>query len=186
MASPTFWPAATWVASFASHTIATVATSGLGSSGAALSSVNAQAPCPAPSTITWPRSFAARPLRASVATANASCVAPNTRARFAATAAARRMLERVTSPLFPTPTSRMRRALPRFEYREPVAHVATGRHAEPADLCDAGVGEVVTVEIRRGDHGVFFRAQQHLLEHRVRDAVLDHHLSLFPFPLSRL
>src|SRR5213076_2040799 len=64
-----------------------------------------------PSTTTCPKSPAAMPLRASAAIANAKCVASRARARFAATAAARRMPLRVTSPAFPNPTSRTRSGL---------------------------------------------------------------------------
>src|SRR5439155_4507503 len=51
------------------------------------------------------------------------------------------------------------RAVRRLEYREPVADVAAGRHTEPADLRDAGVGQGVTVQIRGGDDGVVLGAE---------------------------
>ena len=70
-----------------------------------------------------------------------------------------------------------RGAMGGFEHREAVADVGAGRHAQAADLRRRGVGEVVAVEIRRGDHRVFVGPQQQLLEHRVGDAVLDHDLA---------
>src|SRR6266516_732652 len=101
--------------------MARASSSGLGSSGAALSSVNAHAPCAAPSTTTCPRSLAETLFRASCASAKATCFAPRARARFPATAAARRTLLRVTSPGLPTPTSSTRSALPAPQYSSVVS-----------------------------------------------------------------
>ena len=123
IASPTRRPLATSLASFASDTTATLSTSGFTSSGgrAAFISVKVHAPCEAPSTTTCPRSRAETPFRASAATANASWRAPSARARFAATAAARRIALRVTSPPFPMPTSSRRSGLAPPGYRSAVS-----------------------------------------------------------------
>jgi hypothetical protein len=67
-----------------------------------------------------------------------------------------------------------RGAVRRLEDGEAVADVPARRHAEPADLCGRGVGQVVAVEVGRGDHRVLVGAQEQLLEHRVGDHVLHH------------
>ena len=64
-----------------------------------------------------------------------------------------------------------------FEDRDFVGLVRARGHAEAADLGGEGVGEVVAVEVRRGEHRVLGGTQQDLLEHRVGDAVLDHDLA---------
>src|SRR5438445_8120076 len=78
-----------------------------------------------------------------------------------------------------------RRAVRCLEHRVPVAHVAARRHAQPADLRDARVGEVVAVQVGRREHRVLLGAKQHLLEHRVRDAVFDDHFAGVGCPLDR-
>src|SRR5207245_2948833 len=242
IAAPMRRPASASLASLASTTTSTASTSTRGSSPACLRSVKIQAPCAAPSTASWPQSRALTPPRASAATSSATLLAPSTRARLAATAAARRRLVRVTSALLPIPTMSRRWILPAAGYsswvssrlplksppaiaraiippvarsraasdagtvvpvgtitarrgvsRSPAGVVTMalfmgcaglspprrrrsrrrGRHAEAAHLGRAGVGEIVAVEIRRGDDGVLVGAQQHLLEHGVGDAVLD-------------
>ncbi len=75
-------------------------------------------------------------------------------------------------------------AVGRLEHGDAVALVAAGRHAEAADLRRQGVGEVVAVEVRGGEHVVLLGPQQDLLEHRVGDAVLDHDLAR-PAPCRR-
>ena len=64
------------------------------------------------------------------------------------------------------------------KHAEAIADVRAGRHAQPADLRGAGVGNVVAVQIWRGEHLIFIRARQHLLEHGIGDAVVDHDLLL--------
>jgi len=76
---------------------------------------------PTPSATACPISTAVVALRASAATPTLSCLAPSARARLAATAAARRMLVRVTSAGLPIPTSRMRCVLPPAGYRRLVS-----------------------------------------------------------------
>ena len=66
----------------------------------------------------------------------------------------------------------------RFEEADLVADVGAGRHAEPADLRRAGVGQVVAVQVGRREHVVVGGAGQHLLEHAVGDAVVDEDLAL--------
>ncbi len=63
-----------------------------------------------------------------------------------------------------------------FEYRRPVADVAAGRNADAADLRGQGIGDVVAVQIQRGNDVVFFRAHQRLLQKVVGDHILDHDL----------
>ena len=64
------------------------------------------------------------------------------------------------------------------KHAEAVADIRAGRHAEPADLRGAGVGEVVAVQIGRGEHLIFVRARQDLLEDGIGDAVVDQDLLL--------
>jgi hypothetical protein len=51
--------------------------------------------------------------------------------------------------------------------------VGAGRDADAADLRGQRVGDVVAVEVQRGDHVVLGRTQQDLLQEGVGDAVLD-------------
>ena len=51
---------------------------------------------------------------------------------------------------------------------------AAGRDADAADLRGERVRDVVAVQVRRRDHVVLARAQEDLLQERVRDHVLDH------------
>src|SRR5436305_194237 len=74
-----------------------------------------------------------------------------------------------------------RRAVGGLEDGEAVPLVAAGCHAEAAHLRRQGVGEIVAVQVGGGQDVVLLRAQQHLLEGRVGDAVLDDDL-----PLGRL
>ena len=60
-----------------------------------------------------------------------------------------------------------------LEAAETVADVGARCHAETTDLRRAGVRNIVAVEIGRGEDLVFVGARQHLLEHRIRDAVVD-------------
>jgi hypothetical protein len=54
-----------------------------------------------------------------------------------------------------------------------VVDVAARGDADAADLRGQRVGEVVAVEVQRGDHVVLGRTQQHLLQEGVGDGVLD-------------
>ena len=64
-----------------------------------------------------------------------------------------------------------------LEHAVLVADVGPRRHAQAAHLGRAGVREVVAVEIRSGEHLVFVGPQEHLLKHRVGDAVFDENLA---------
>ncbi|MNC89308.1 hypothetical protein D3C83_52210 [compost metagenome] len=62
-----------------------------------------------------------------------------------------------------------------FKNGDTLTDVATGRDAESANLGGCRVGEIVSVEIRSRDHGIFGWAKQQLLEHGVGDAVANDH-----------
>src|SRR5262245_41638675 len=68
-----------------------------------------------------------------------------------------------------------------LEDRRAVADVRARRHSESADLRRAGVRQVIAVQIRRGDDRIFIGSQQHLLEHRVGDAVVDQNFAFGHF-----
>ncbi len=70
-----------------------------------------------------------------------------------------------------------------FKHAVAVADIRARRHAEPADLRGAGIGQIIAIQIRRCEHAVFIRAHEHLLEHRICDAIVDHQL-LLPLALS--
>ena len=54
-----------------------------------------------------------------------------------------------------------------------IIDVAARRDADAADLCRQRVGEIVAVEVERGDDVEILRPRQHLLQRDVRDRVLD-------------
>ena len=56
----------------------------------------------------------------------------------------------------------------------------------PPDHRRRRVGQVVAVQVRRGDHAVLVGPQLDLLEHAVGDAVLEDHLALGVGPLAHL
>ncbi len=64
-------------------------------------------------------------------------------------------------------------AMGRFEDRGIVADVCSGSHAEPSDLGRACIREIIAVQVWRGEHIIFVRTEQDLLEHRVGDTVVD-------------
>ena len=70
-----------------------------------------------------------------------------------------------------------------FEAAVAVADVGAGRHAQSADLRGAGVGDVVAVQVGRGQDLIFVGARHDLLEDGVGDAVVDHDL-LLPLALA--
>ena len=163
IAAPMRRPASASLASLASTTTSTASTSTRGSSPACLRSVKIQAPCAAPSTASWPQSRALTPPRASAATSSAKLLAPSTRARLAATAAARRRLVRVTSALLPIPTTSRRWILPaagysswvssRLPLKSPpaIARAITPPVARSRAASDAGtVVPAGTITARRG------------------------------------
>ena len=59
-----------------------------------------------------------------------------------------------------------------------IADIGPGRDPQPAHLGRARVRDVVSVQIGRGQHRVFIRPRNHLLEDGVGDAVIDHELFL--------
>ena len=73
-----------------------------------------------------------------------------------------------------------------LEQSLPVADVRAGRQAQAAHLGGAGVREVVAVEVGRGNHVVLSGAQQDLLEHCVRDPILDQDLALWDSAVARI
>ena len=58
-----------------------------------------------------------------------------------------------------------------------VVDVAARRDADAAHLGRQRVGEIIAVEVRRGDHVEFGGTRQHLLQRDVGDGVLDHDLA---------
>src|SRR5690606_29432501 len=60
-----------------------------------------------------------------------------------------------------------------FKHGNGVAHVGAWRNADAADLGGQRVGNIVAVEVQGGNHAVFDRAQQDLLQEGVGDTVLD-------------
>ena len=54
-----------------------------------------------------------------------------------------------------------------------VVDVGARGDANPADLCGQGIGDVVAVEVHRGQHAVFGGPSDDLLKHGVGDDVLD-------------
>src|ERR1700682_3816034 len=61
-----------------------------------------------------------------------------------------------------------------FKHSVAIANVRARRHPQAANLCGAGVGQIVSVQIGSRQDAVLIRAEQHLLEHGVRDAIIDH------------
>src|SRR5712664_1833300 len=76
-----------------------------------------------------------------------------------------------------------RGAVRRFENAESVADIRSRRHTESAHLRRACIGQIIAIQIGSRQHAVFIRPQQHLLKHRIRDAVVDHQF-LLPLSLS--
>ena len=60
-----------------------------------------------------------------------------------------------------------------FKKGQGIGHVHAGRKAKPPHLGGQGVGNIVAVEIGRGNDAVHGRAGENLLEHVVGDAVAD-------------
>ncbi len=55
--------------------------------------------------------------------------------------------------------------------------LAPGAMPRPPTCAARGIGQIIAVEVRRGEHVVLIRTQQHLLEHRVGDTILDDDLA---------
>src|SRR5690606_32020664 len=64
-----------------------------------------------------------------------------------------------------------------FEHGQGIGQVGTRSDTDTADLGSQGVGNVVAVQVQRGDHVVLGRAQQNLLQERVGDRILDDDLA---------
>src|SRR5208282_5379122 len=65
-----------------------------------------------------------------------------------------------------------------FEDGVAVADVGSGSNAQASYLRGAGVGDVVAVQVGRGQNAVFVGSRYYLLEDGVGDAVVDHQLFL--------
>src|SRR5208282_3678143 len=65
-----------------------------------------------------------------------------------------------------------------FEDGVAVADVGSGSNAQASYLRGAGVGDVVAVQVGRGQNAVFVGSRYDLLEDGVGDAVVDHQLFL--------
>ena len=61
-----------------------------------------------------------------------------------------------------------------FKHAVAVADIGAGRHAQPAHLGRRRVGNVVAIQIGRGQHLILVGTRENLLEDGVRDAVVDH------------
>src|SRR6056297_2247912 len=70
-----------------------------------------------------------------------------------------------------------RRAVSGLEHADAVADVASRGDADAAHLGSQGVGDVVAVQVQRGDNVVLLRPQQDLLQEVVGDHVLDDDLA---------
>ena len=66
----------------------------------------------------------------------------------------------------------------RLEDGVAVADVRARRDAQAADLRRRRVGDVVAVQVRRGQNTIVLRADDDLLEDGVGDAIVDQHLLL--------
>ena len=64
-----------------------------------------------------------------------------------------------------------------FKQRHGIREVGTRRNANASHLRSQRVGQIVTVQVQRGDHAVISGASQHLLQHRVGDHILDHNVA---------
>ena len=64
------------------------------------------------------------------------------------------------------------------KHAEAVADVGARRDAQAAHLGRAGIRQIIAVQVRRGEHLIFVRARQHLLENGIGDAVVDQDLLL--------
>ena len=60
----------------------------------------------------------------------------------------------------------------RLEHRHRVGQVGTRSDTDTSNLSRQGVGQVVAIQVERGDDIVFGRTQQNLLQHGVGDGVL--------------
>src|SRR5580700_1293124 len=58
------------------------------------------------------------------------------------------------------------------------AYFGARRHAQPAHLSGGRVGNVIAIQIGRGQHLIFVRAGENLLKDGVGDAVVHHDLLL--------
>ena len=68
----------------------------------------------------------------------------------------------------------------RLEHGHRVAQVCARRDADAAHFGRQAVGNVVAVQVGGGEHVVFRRAQQDLLQHRIGDDVLQHDIRAAP------
>src|SRR5215472_3342519 len=66
------------------------------------------------------------------------------------------------------------RAVRGFENRVAIANIRSRRNTQPAHLGGARVGNIVSIQVRRSQYRIFVGSRHHLLEDRVRDAIVDH------------
>jgi len=59
-----------------------------------------------------------------------------------------------------------------FEDGVAIADIRSGSDAEAANLSGAGIGNVIAVQVGRGQNAVFVGPRDYLLEDGVRDAVV--------------
>ena len=62
----------------------------------------------------------------------------------------------------------------RFKNSETIPDIRTGSDSQAANLRRASVRDVIAIQVRRGQHGVFVRPRDHLLEDGIGNAVVDH------------
>ena len=74
----------------------------------------------------------------------------------------------------------------RFEQRQSITLIAPWRHSESADLSRQGIGEVIAVEICGRNDLILRGSQQHLLKHRIGDAVLNQDLAFWELAFEAL
>ncbi len=73
-----------------------------------------------------------------------------------------------------------------LEHRSGNADIGPRRHAEPSHLGGKGIRDEVADEIRDSEHAVLGGAQEHLLEHGIRDPVVHEDLSFGQLPVIGL
>ena len=71
----------------------------------------------------------------------------------------------------------------RFKDRVAVADVSTRSNTQPANLCRTSVRDVVAIQVGSSEHVILLRANDHLLEDRISDAVINQQL-LFPYRIA--
>ena len=65
----------------------------------------------------------------------------------------------------------------RFEQCDRIADVRTGRDTDSTNLCRERIRQIVAVEVHRRDDTVLVWPREDLLQHRIRNDVLDDDLA---------